>query len=36
MAFTINNNLISIESIQLMNSILDESVKNLLDNDFEH
>ena len=36
MAFTINNSLISIESIQLMNSILDESVKNLLDNDFEH
>ena len=36
MAFTINNSLISIESIQLMNSILDELVKNLSDNDFEH
>ena len=36
MAFTINYSLISIESIQLMNSILDELVKNLSDNDFEH
>ena len=36
MDFTINYSLISIESIQLMNSIPDELVKNLSDNDFEH
>ena len=34
MAFTINTNLVFIDSIQFMNSILDALVKNLSDNDF--
>ena len=36
MAFTINNNLAFIGSIQFMNSSLDSFVKNLLDNDFKY
>ena len=36
LAFTINNNLVFIDSIQLMNSSLDTLVKNLSDNDFKH
>ena len=33
MAFTINNNLLFVDSMQLMNSSLDSLVKNLSDND---
>ena len=36
MAFTINKNLIFIDSMQFMNSSLDALVKNLSDNDFKH
>ena len=36
MAFTINKNLVFIDSIQFMNSSLDILVKNLTDNDFKH
>ena len=36
MAFTINNNLVFIDSMQFMNSILDTIVKNLSDNDFKY
>ena len=36
MAFTINTNLVFIDSMQFMNSILDSLVKNLSDNDFKH
>ena len=36
MAFTINTNLVFIESIQFMNSSLDSFVKNLSDNDFKY
>ena len=36
MAFTINKNLIFIDSIQFMNSGLDSLVKNLSDNDFKY
>ena len=36
MAFTINNNLVFIDSMQLMNSSLDALVKNLSDNDFKY
>ena len=36
MAFTINNNLVFIDSMQLMNSSLDALVKNLSDNDFQY
>ena len=36
MAFTINSNLVIIDSMQLMNSSLDALVKNLSDNDFEY
>ena len=36
MAFTINNNLVFIDSVQFMNSSLDALVKNLSDNDFEY
>ena len=36
MAFTINKNLVFIESMQFINSSLDSLVKNLLDNDFKH
>ena len=32
-AFTINNNLLFVDSMQLMNSSLDSLVKNLSDND---
>ena len=35
MAFTINKNLVFIESMQFMNSCLDELVKNLSDNNFK-
>ena len=35
-AFTINNNLFFIDSMQFMNSSLDSSVKNLSDNDFKY
>ena len=36
MAFTINTNLVFIDSMQFMNSSLDSLVKNLSDNDFKH
>ena len=36
MAFTINNNLVFIGSMQFINSVLDSAVKNLSDNDFKH
>ena len=36
MAFTINTNLIFIDSMQFMNSSLDSLVKNLSDNDFDY
>ena len=36
MAFTINKNLVFIDSMQFMNSGLDELVKNLSDNDFKY
>ena len=36
MAFTINNNLVFIDSIQFINSGLDALVKNLTDNDFKY
>ena len=36
MAFTINKNLVFINSIHFMNSNLDALVKNLSDNDFKH
>ena len=36
MGFTINKNLIFIDSMQFMNSSLDILVKNLSDNDFMH
>ena len=36
MAFTLNTNLIFIDSMQFMNSILDALVKNFLDNDFRY
>ena len=35
-AFTINNNLVFIDSMQFMNSSLDALVKNLSDNDFKY
>ena len=36
MAFTINKNLVFIDSTQFMNSSLDALVKNLSDNDFKY
>ena len=36
MAFTINRNLVFIDSMEFMNSSLDSLVKNLLDNDFKY
>ena len=36
MAFTINKNLVFIDSMQFMNSSLDSLVKNLSDNDFKY
>ena len=36
MAFTINRNLIFIDSMQFMNCCLDSLVKNLSDNDFKY
>ena len=36
MAFTINRNLIFIDSMQFVNSSLDSLVKNLSDNDFKY
>ena len=36
MAFTINTNLVSIDSMQFMNSSLDSLVKNLSDSDFKY
>ena len=36
MAFTINNNLVFIDSTQFFNSSLDALVKNLSDNDFKY
>ena len=36
MAFRINNNLVFIDSMQFMNSNLDNMVKNLSNNDFKH
>ena len=36
MALTINERLVSIDSMQFMNSSLDALVKNLWDNDFEY
>ena len=36
MAFTINKNLVFIDSMQLMNSSLDALVKNLSDNNFKY
>ena len=36
MAFTINTNLVFIDSMQFMNSSLDSLVKNLSDNDFKY
>ena len=35
-AFTINKNLVFIDSIQFMNSSLDSLIKNLSDNDFKY
>ena len=36
MAFTINSNLVFIDSMQFMSSSLDSLVKNLSDNDFKY
>ena len=36
LAFTINTNLVFIDSMQFMNSSLDSLVKNLSDNDFKY
>ena len=36
MGFTINTNLVYIDSMQFMNSSLDSLVKNLSDNDFKY
>ena len=36
MAFTINKNLVFIDSIQFMNSSLNVLIKNLSDNDFKY
>ena len=36
MGFTINNNLVLIDSMQFMNSSLDVLLKNLFDNDFRY
>ena len=36
MPFTINTNLVFIDSMQFMNSSLDSLVKNLSDNDFKY
>ena len=36
MAFTINRNLVFIDSMQFMNFSLDSLVKNFLDNDFKY
>ena len=36
MAFTINNDLVVIDSMQFMNSILDSLIKDLSDNDFKY
>ena len=36
MAFTINKNLVFIDSMQFMNSSLEKLVKNLSDNDFKY
>ena len=36
MAFTINGNLVFIDSMQFMNFSLDSLVKNLSDNDFKY
>ena len=36
MAFTINRNLVFIDSMQFINSCLDSLVKNLSDNDFKY
>ena len=36
MAFTLNNNLVFVESVQFMNSSLDSLVKNLSDNGFKY
>ena len=36
MAFTVNENLVFIDSIQFMNSSLDKLVKNLNDKDFKY
>ena len=36
MAFTINKNLVFIDSMQFMNSSLDSLVNNLSDNDFKY
>ena len=36
MAFTINNELVFIDSMQFMNSSLDTLVKNLSNNDFKY
>ena len=36
MPFTINKNLVFIDSMQFMNSHLDELVKNLTDNNFKY
>ena len=36
MAFTINKNLVFIDSMQFINSSLDSLVKNLSDNDFKY
>ena len=36
MAFTINNNLVFVDSMQFMNSILDALVRNFSDNGFKY
>ena len=36
MTFTINNNIVFIDNMQLMNSSLDALVRNLSDNDFKY
>ena len=36
MAFTVNRNLVFIDSMQLMNSSLDSLIKNLSNNDFKY
>ena len=36
MAFILNKNLVFIDSMQFMNSILEKLVKNLSDDDFEY